>query len=56
MFGAQLEEAYYMKPFSELGGETALRLFCVSLHPLMTEQENAYIAAALWDAVDRVRD
>ncbi|MBE82964.1 DegT/DnrJ/EryC1/StrS family aminotransferase [bacterium] len=36
--------------------ETALRLFCVSLHPLMTEQENAYIAAALWDAVDRVRD
>ena len=36
--------------------ETALRLFCVSLHPLMPEPENAYIAAALWDAVDRVRD
>ena len=36
--------------------ETALRLFCVSLHPLMTEQENAYIAAALWDAVERIQD
>jgi dTDP-4-amino-4,6-dideoxygalactose transaminase len=35
----------------ELGG----RLFCVALHPLMTEAENEYIAAALWDAVERVR-
>jgi perosamine synthetase len=35
----------------ELGG----RLFCVAIHPLMTEAENEYIAAALWDAVERVR-
>ena len=35
--------------------ETALRLFCVSLHPQMTEQENEYIAAALWDAVERIQ-
>ena len=35
--------------------ESAKRLFCVSLHPLMTEAENAYIAAALWDAVERMR-
>jgi perosamine synthetase len=34
--------------------QTAQRLFGVSLHPLMTEQENAYIAAALWDAVERI--
>ena len=36
--------------------ETALRLFCVSLHPQMTEQENEYIAAALWDAVERTQE
>ncbi len=35
--------------------ETARRLFGVSIHPLMTEEENAYIAAALWDAVERMR-
>jgi len=35
----------------ELGG----RLFCVALHPLMTEAENEYHVAALWDAVERVR-
>jgi perosamine synthetase len=34
--------------------ETALRLFCVSLHPQMTERENAYIAAALWEAVKQI--
>ena len=34
---------------------TARRLFGVSLHPQMTEDENAYIAAALWDAVERLR-
>ena len=34
--------------------ETARRLFGVSLHPLMTEQENEYIAAALWEAVERI--
>ncbi|MDP6776660.1 MAG: DegT/DnrJ/EryC1/StrS family aminotransferase [Candidatus Latescibacteria bacterium] len=31
------------------------RLFCVSLHPQMTEEQNAYVAAALWESVERVR-
>jgi len=35
--------------------EIARRLFCISLHPLMTEGENAYAAAAVWAAVERVR-
>ena len=32
------------------------RLFCVSLHPLMTEELNEYIAAAVIEAVERVRN
>ena len=36
--------------------EIARRLFCVSLHPLMTEEENTYIAAAIWAAVERIRN
>ena len=35
--------------------ETAKRLFCISLHPLMSDEENAYVAAAVWDAVERMR-
>ena len=35
--------------------ETARRLFCISLHPLMTEDENAYVAASVWAAVERIR-
>jgi perosamine synthetase len=35
--------------------ELGRRLFCLSLHPLMTEAENAYIAAALWESVERMR-
>jgi dTDP-4-amino-4,6-dideoxygalactose transaminase len=35
--------------------ELGRRLFCVALHPLMTEAENEYVAAALWDAEERVR-
>jgi dTDP-4-amino-4,6-dideoxygalactose transaminase len=46
------EEQINSLPISVL---TARRLFGVSLHPLMTEEENAYIAAALWDAVERLR-
>jgi len=37
-----------------LSDELGQRLFCVALHPLMTESENEYIAAALWDAVERL--
>ena len=33
----------------------AKRLCGVSLHPLMTEEENEYIAAAIWDAVGRLQ-
>lgn len=35
--------------------DIAKRLFCLSLHPLMSEEENGYISAALWEAVDKVR-
>jgi perosamine synthetase len=38
-----------------LSDELGRRLFCVALHPLMTDAENEYIAAALWDAVEQVR-
>lgn len=30
------------------------RLFCVGLHPHMTEEENTYIAAAIWEATATV--
>lgn len=39
-------------PLSE---ELGSRLFCVSLHPLMTAEQNEYIAAAVIEAVERVR-
>ena len=35
--------------------ELSARLFCMALHPLMKEEENEYMAAALWNAVGRVR-
>jgi len=38
-----------------LSDELGARLFCVAIHPRMTEEENEYIAAALWEAVERVR-
>jgi dTDP-4-amino-4,6-dideoxygalactose transaminase len=31
------------------------RLFCVPIHPRMSEEDNEFIAAAVWDAVERVR-
>jgi dTDP-4-amino-4,6-dideoxygalactose transaminase len=39
-------------PVSE---EVAARLFCPPMHPDLTDDENAYIAAAIWDAMDVVR-
>lgn len=39
-------------PLSE---EVGARLFCVSIHPLMTSQQNEYICAALMEAVERLR-
>jgi len=38
-------------PVSE---ELGARIFCPSLHPLMTEQENAYLCAVLWECVERL--
>ena len=35
--------------------DTAKRLFCISLHPLMSEEENVYVVASLWDVVERMR-
>ncbi len=38
-------------PLSE---ELGARLFCASLHPLMSEEDNAYIAAAMQECLERV--
>lgn len=38
-----------------LAEEIGARLFCPSLHPLMTEEENEYVAAALIETVERIR-
>jgi perosamine synthetase len=35
--------------------EISARIVCPSLHPLMTEEENAYICAAIVEAVERVK-
>jgi dTDP-4-amino-4,6-dideoxygalactose transaminase len=39
-------------PLSE---ELGARLFCISIHPLMTREQNEYICAAVIEAVDRVK-
>jgi len=38
-----------------LSDELGARLFCVSIHPLMTPQQNEYVCAALMEAVERLR-
>jgi perosamine synthetase len=38
-----------------LSDELGLRLFCPSLHPLMTDEENRYVAAALSATVERLQ-
>lgn len=38
-----------------ISDEISERIFCPSLHPLMTEEENEYICAAIADAVERVK-
>lgn len=35
--------------------ELGARILCTPIHPLMTEEQNAYVCAALQDAVERVR-
>jgi perosamine synthetase len=39
-------------PISE---DLGRRLFCLPIHPTMTEEDNAYLCAALWEAVEQVR-
>jgi len=40
-------------PVSE---EVAARLFCVAIHPCMSDADNEYLCAALWETVEKVRD
>jgi dTDP-4-amino-4,6-dideoxygalactose transaminase len=39
-------------PVSE---ETGARLFCLAIHPCMSDDDNEYLCAAVWDAMERVR-
>jgi perosamine synthetase len=38
-----------------ISDEVAGRLFCVPMHPRMSEEDNEFIAAAIWDAAERTR-
>ena len=54
------EDSGYLRKETEgqklpLSDELSTRLFCMALHPLMTEEEQAYMAAALWDVVEQIR-
>jgi dTDP-4-amino-4,6-dideoxygalactose transaminase len=31
------------------------RLFCPPIHPGMSDDDNRYVCAAIWDAVERIR-
>jgi dTDP-4-amino-4,6-dideoxygalactose transaminase len=35
--------------------EVGQRLVCASVHPAMSDEDNEYIAAAIWEAVERIR-
>jgi dTDP-4-amino-4,6-dideoxygalactose transaminase len=35
--------------------EIGARLFCPPMHPCMSEEDNQFIAAAIWQAVERIR-
>lgn len=37
-----------------VSADVGKRLFCPGLHPQMTDEENRYICAAVWEAVERV--
>jgi dTDP-4-amino-4,6-dideoxygalactose transaminase len=38
-----------------MSAEVGKRLFCAPMHPTMTDADNEFIAAAIWEAVERVR-
>jgi dTDP-4-amino-4,6-dideoxygalactose transaminase len=35
--------------------EVGARLFCPPIHPCMSDEDNEYIAAAIWEAVERIQ-
>ena len=44
----------YTPEQTPISNETGMRLFCVSLHPLMTEEDIHYVAAALAEGMGRI--
>jgi dTDP-4-amino-4,6-dideoxygalactose transaminase len=38
-----------------VSAEVGKRLFCAPMHPTMSDEDNEYIAAAIWQAVERIR-
>ncbi len=42
-------------PHLPVSEEIAARLVCVPIHPRMSDEDNEYICAALWEAVERLR-
>jgi dTDP-4-amino-4,6-dideoxygalactose transaminase len=48
---AKLTEGQDLPKSQELGR----RLFCPPIHPAMSEEDNAYISAAIWETVARVQ-
>ena len=47
-----------MTPGQDLprSNKLAARLFCVSIHPLMTTEHNEYICSALLETIERIRN
>jgi perosamine synthetase len=48
----QRHAGHWRLPRSE---ELAARLFCVALHPAMTDEQNQFVCAALMEAVEELR-
>ncbi len=53
------EEVPYIRRHTEgqhlpVSEEIGRRLFCPPIHPTMSESDNEYIAAAVWEAVERI--
>lgn len=47
---AQYAKEQHLPVSEEVGG----RLFCPPIHPYMPDEDNQYIAAAIWEAVERI--
>jgi perosamine synthetase len=43
------------KPDLPISEEVGARLFCIPIHPCMSDEDNQYICAATWEAMERVR-